>query len=105
MVLKRLISAGLPHPSSLISVEDVRCGLPAPDPYLAGAQRLTLDPEHCAVFEDSPMGVKAARAAGVKVVIGIGQATVGHEVTISIPDLAGISFDGRSLVVSGDHLA
>lgn len=37
MVLRRLISARLPHPPVLISAEDVSRGKPAPDPYLAGA--------------------------------------------------------------------
>ncbi|CAN5219060.1 hypothetical protein BH11ACT6_BH11ACT6_04720 [soil metagenome] len=53
MALKRLISAGLPHPPVLISAEDVSRGKPAPDPYLAGAAQSRLSPQRCAVFEDA----------------------------------------------------
>jgi beta-phosphoglucomutase len=41
---------------------------PAPDIYLKAAERLGLEPAHCIVFEDSPVGIAAARAAGMQVV-------------------------------------
>jgi beta-phosphoglucomutase family hydrolase len=41
---------------------------PAPDVYLRAARELRLPPGHCIVFEDSPVGVSAARAAGMRVV-------------------------------------
>lgn len=41
---------------------------PAPDIYLKVAELLHSDPKHCIVFEDSPLGVDAARAAGMRVV-------------------------------------
>lgn len=43
---------------------------PKPDPevFLTAAQRLGVDPTHCVVFEDSPGGMQAARAAGARVV-------------------------------------
>ena len=43
----------------------VRRGKPAPDIYLEAARRLAVRPEHCLAFEDSPNGVRAARAAGM----------------------------------------
>ncbi len=41
---------------------------PHPDIYLRAADLLRMDPRHCLVFEDSPAGVAAARAAGARVV-------------------------------------
>jgi len=41
---------------------------PAPDIYLLAAQKLGVAPRNCIVFEDSPVGIAAARAAGARVV-------------------------------------
>lgn len=46
----------------------VRRPKPAPDIFLAAAADLAADPGDCLVFEDSPFGVQAARAAGMQVV-------------------------------------
>ncbi|HWA50472.1 MAG TPA: HAD family hydrolase [Dongiaceae bacterium] len=40
---------------------------PAPDLFLLAAQRMGVDPARCLVVEDSPLGIAAARAAGMKV--------------------------------------
>jgi beta-phosphoglucomutase len=41
---------------------------PAPEVYLRAAELLNVPPRNCVVFEDSPVGVAAARAAGMRVV-------------------------------------
>jgi beta-phosphoglucomutase len=47
--------------------QDVARGKPAPDIYLQALQRLQTDAAHCAVMEDSATGVRAAKAAGLRV--------------------------------------
>jgi len=42
---------------------------PAPDIYLRVSELLGVSPGDCVVIEDSPTGVVAARAAGMKVVV------------------------------------
>jgi beta-phosphoglucomutase-like phosphatase (HAD superfamily) len=44
---------------------------PAPDTLLAACRALDVEPAAAAVFEDSPAGVEAARAAGVGFVVGV----------------------------------
>lgn len=41
---------------------------PYPDIYLKAAELLGVAPSHCLVFEDSPTGAEAGRAAGMRVV-------------------------------------
>ncbi len=84
MALARVASGGLPRPHAIVSAEDVQAGKPAPDPYLAGAAALGLNPVACAVFEDAPLGIASARAAGIKVVVGVGPATIGRDVDASV---------------------
>ena len=40
-------------------------GKPAPDPFLAAAEALNVDPSKCIVFEDAELGVQGAIAAGM----------------------------------------
>jgi mannitol-1-/sugar-/sorbitol-6-phosphatase len=65
----RLNAAKLPLPRVLITAEDVQRGKPDPQGFLLGAQRLGVRIEECLVFEDSPAGVAAAKAAGAHVAI------------------------------------
>lgn len=68
LAASRLRDAGLPVPKILISADDVREGKPHPEPYLKGAQGLGANPAECLVVEDAPLGIQAARAAGMKVI-------------------------------------
>jgi beta-phosphoglucomutase-like phosphatase (HAD superfamily) len=51
----------------IFSSQDVGRGKPAPDLFLHAARSMGVLPERCAVVEDSPLGVSAARAAGMDV--------------------------------------
>ncbi|MFE4373804.1 HAD family hydrolase [Streptomyces sp. NPDC056835] len=53
--------------SVIFSAQDVGRGKPAPDLFLHAAERMGVAPERCVVVEDSPLGVRAARAAGMDV--------------------------------------
>lgn len=50
---------------AVVSGSDVARLKPAPDVFLAAAERLGVPPSHCVVLEDSLAGVKAGRAAGM----------------------------------------
>ena len=49
----------------LVTAEDILRGKPDPMCYLTAASKLGSDPSHCAVFEDSITGIRAAKAANM----------------------------------------
>jgi HAD superfamily hydrolase (TIGR01509 family) len=51
-----------------VSSEEVAHGKPAPDVFLEAARRLEVPPERCAAIEDSANGLRASRAAGMRVI-------------------------------------
>lgn len=53
-----------PH---LFSATMVKNGKPAPDLFLFAANTMNVDPAECLVIEDSPAGIQAAKAAGMRV--------------------------------------
>jgi len=54
--------------SAIIGFGDYEKGKPNPDAFLMAAEKLRVKPENCLVVEDAPLGVKAGKAAGMKVV-------------------------------------
>lgn len=54
-----------PH---VVRGDEVPNGKPAPDVFLEAARRLGVAPGDCLAFEDAPMGLVAARAAGMRMV-------------------------------------
>ncbi len=67
----KLTNAGLHghfHIDHVIGYDAVAMPKPAPDVFLAAAQRLGVAPDRCVAFEDSETGVAAALAAGMTVV-------------------------------------
>jgi HAD superfamily hydrolase (TIGR01509 family) len=53
---------------SISTSNDIINNKPAPDVYLHAARQLGVSPHKCLVFEDSPVGVEAAKSAGMTVV-------------------------------------
>jgi HAD superfamily hydrolase (TIGR01509 family) len=70
-----------PLPTVAVGGDEGLPGKPEPAIFLEVARRLGVAPAHCIVFEDAPLGIEAARRAGMQAV-GIGS---GH----SADDLAG----------------
>jgi sugar-phosphatase len=68
LATSRLRRLEIPTPPVLVTAEDVMRGKPAPDPYLKGAELLKLPPERCVVVEDAVAGIRAAHAAGMRVI-------------------------------------
>lgn len=64
----RMRAVNLRTPEVAVFGEEVANGKPAPDPFLLGAYRLGISPEKCLVFEDTVAGIRAAHAAGMKVI-------------------------------------
>jgi HAD superfamily hydrolase (TIGR01509 family) len=63
----------------VVSAEEVGRPKPAPDAYVAAARALGADPHACVALEDSPTGLRAARAAGA--------------LTIGVPSLPGLELE------------
>jgi beta-phosphoglucomutase family hydrolase len=57
------------HFDTVVGAADVARGKPHPDVFLLAAERCGVAPEHCIVFEDAPLGVEAARRAGMRCVV------------------------------------
>ena len=69
---------------AIAASKDVKNGKPAPDVFLLAAERMGVKAEDCFVLEDSPNGIVAGHAAGMK--------------CIGIPDIAEFSKETRSLM-------
>ncbi len=77
----------------VVTAEDVACGKPDPEVYLRAATGIGVAPGRCLVFEDSLVGVEAARRAGMRV-IGVSTAHAESELLAAgaervIPDFEG----------------
>jgi beta-phosphoglucomutase family hydrolase len=55
--------------SAIVSSENLANGKPHPEIFLKAAEALGVAPESCLVFEDSPLGIEAARRAGMEAIL------------------------------------
>ena len=53
----------------ILTQEDVVNGKPAPEMFVNAAKSMKVAPSNCVVFEDSPKGIEAAKAAGMDYVL------------------------------------
>ena len=87
-------------PAHLITAEDVSMGKPDPTGFRQGARRLghaATTPSKIVVFEDSPAGISAGKAAGYKVIALATTHDIG-QLRLANPDL--IVEDLRSVVLT-----
>ena len=95
----RLAAAGIPIPSAPVTAADVAKGKPSPDPYLLGAERLSIPIQNCAVFEDAPAGYQAGVAAGAGLVVGVGPLALETGARVVVKSLEGIKFTTEGLEI------
>ncbi|MBL8733957.1 MAG: HAD family phosphatase [Planctomycetes bacterium] len=73
----------------------VRRGKPAPDIFLLAAEQLGVQPAQCVVVEDAPSGIRAAQAAGMRVIAVCTNHDAGElrelGADVVLPDLAAIT--------------
>ena len=74
---------GTQYFDAIVGGADVKNGKPAPDIFLLAAEKLGAEPKDCYVLEDSPNGIRAGHAAGMRV--------------IGIPDIAQLSDELKAL--------
>ncbi|WP_142215253.1 HAD family phosphatase [Streptomyces sp. SLBN-118] len=76
----------------VITSEEITCGKPSPEGYLKACAALRARPEQCVAFEDSPSGIRALVAAGVRDIVGVTTTTAAADLTRAgarwtVPDL------------------
>lgn len=52
--------------NTIVTLDDVATGKPAPDLFLLAAERMGVAPDECIVYEDTDAGLEAARRAGMR---------------------------------------
>lgn len=93
--------------TSIVNGSQVKRGKPAPDVFLQAGAGLSLPPERCLVVEDAPVGIRAARAAGM---IAVGVTTTHTEQQLRdagahalFPSVASLTREGLRRLVGGEQ--
>jgi len=99
-----LEAIGLPRDGwdGIVTAEDAERRKPHPDLFLTAARRMGVEPRACAVLEDAPSGIEAARAAGMRCVavattfpkdrLAAADIVRPAIAAVTLPDLAGPGF-------------
>ena len=88
-------------PRVLVCADEIARGKPDPEGYLTAAARLGRAPPDCVVIEDTPAGLEAARAAGMRS-IGIAGTYPASALTadLVVPSLAALPAELLDAVIS-----
>jgi mannitol-1-/sugar-/sorbitol-6-phosphatase len=103
----RIAATRLAHPPVVVTASDVTRGKPWPDPWLEGARRLGVEPAQCLVVEDAVAGLRAARDAGCRALVGVLGTAARDELEkvadLVVPDVAHLraTVEGSRLRVLG----
>lgn len=85
----------------IVSAQDTNNAKPAPDVYLEACARLAIDPTTSLAVEDSPLGARSARAAGLIVALVAPGDTAADDAALTVDRLD----DQRLLAFLHDHAA
>lgn len=103
-----LALAGLDHAfSCLVTGEDAAAGKPSPALYRVALERLSrlraTPPSMCVALEDTLVGIRSARAAGLRAVaVGALPAHVAMEADGLVPQIAGLTLNALERLVARD---
>ncbi|WP_432139635.1 MULTISPECIES: HAD family hydrolase [unclassified Streptomyces] len=94
----------------VVTSEDTTAGKPSPEGYLKACAALRARPEHCLAFEDSPSGVHALVAAGVRDIVGVTTTAAATDLTSAgarwtVPDLTSARVRGVRGALRARHAA
>ena len=64
----RIMAAGLPLPTVIVPIDEIRNGKPDSEGFLRAAAQLGIAPEECIVFEDTRPGIDAGLKGGMQVI-------------------------------------
>lgn len=86
----------------IVTGDDVKKGKPDPEGYLKAAAKLGAEPFNCIVVENAPLGIKAAKAAGMQVIALSTTLDVTYlqEADIQVKDLAQFRHNFDDLIVN-----
>jgi HAD superfamily hydrolase (TIGR01509 family) len=84
----------------IVAGDEVQNMKPAPDIYLAAAEKLGVAPKSCCVIEDSINGIRAAKTAGMRCV-AVAQSFAASELQAAAPDCIRHSVSSISLADIG----
>ena len=77
--------------TAVIGAEDIKNSKPHPEIFLKAAAAIGVAPEDCLVFEDSFMGIDAARRANMDAYVIL--TTLSEDEAMALPNVIGASFD------------